>query len=531
MCLGSNKCQQNQQSITNYTMKIRALKGQTKAAPKQQRRARRTQPKAALKQPSRVTPPPKDGGRATSAPPDPVIGITIYHVDEVIVSLPRVEFVLSELAVSFKDGCPVPGELKRTAKGCQCLAKLFRLPEHKMMAERAVHTFVNGINKVRLDEGARNDYAKRHMWNSQSPLPSINNPGKKQYRLPVFLPNSQPTSIILCRSIMIQLTQQLLLMQVKKGKEEMFPSLQSMKALNLKKDLFFLLRYLFTIPKDGRACWKQALVGSDMNLETAKSRVKRKELWHIAKDCIKCVDIEVHRQWLRDTFQGRVCKLPGVDIDAAFPPLVKRGNTLQSNHNVVSKVSLGAHEISTRPVMYRKIDVTTNHDIPSHHAIRDHLRPSIMASLTLDEEAYCAVDSAFLKSPSQHPQVPHYDLKKKDRENLKGRMSLGFAPLTDSGCYLQVWLPRKSENSPQHGVVLFIPKGCILLLPGDTIHGGGFLSDYQTQDLRLHFYIYTSEEAKEIVSNNNDYQSPKEYPNQKDLMPGGTVYELFNSDL
>jgi len=92
---------------------------------------------------------------------------------------------------------------------------------------------------------------------------------------------------------------------------------------------------------------------------------------------------------------------------------------------------------------------------------------------------------AFLKTPTHAPQACHIDFT--DEEFLKrskGKVFLAFVPITCAGMHLQLW-PIKN----QPGRVLFIPYGKALCVPGDTIHGGGFLSCLLMHNLRLHFYI------------------------------------------
>ena len=232
--------------------------------------------------------------------------------------------------------------------------------------------------------------------------------------------------------------------------------------------------------------------------------------------------------WLSSHLQARLIHISAEALTEALPLLVNRGK-VKKGYVHVDYVSMGEVKTGTKSVLYRKIDCTFSSDAQSLRAIRDYFQPLIAETLGAQDQ--CVVDSAFLKSPHYAPQLCHYDMGIGDRDRLRNKIFLGFSPLTDSGCYLQVWLPRENETSaPQRGRVLFIPKGCILLLPGDTLHGGGFLSDYKTLDLRLHFYIYIHG-ATPLVMNNNVYQLPDIYPMQESLMPKQSVHNLFTSNL
>ena len=76
--------------------------------------------------------------------------------------------------------------------------------------------------------------------------------------------------------------------------------------------------------------------------------------------------------------------------------------------------------------------------------------------------------------------------------------------------------------------MIFIPYGYLLLLPGDTIHAGGFQQCFQSEDLRLHLYVYVD---IPYFRNTNVYLSPEEYPANRQLSEeGGLLHTLFNAD-
>jgi hypothetical protein len=72
---------------------------------------------------------------------------------------------------------------------------------------------------------------------------------------------------------------------------------------------------------------------------------------------------------------------------------------------------------------------------------------------------------------------------------------------------LQFWTKTGNEK----GEIVFIPKGQMLMVPGDTIHGGGFRADHRTDGahahMRLHFYVYpgTNQCVYAIKEHKNDY--------------------------
>jgi hypothetical protein len=70
------------------------------------------------------------------------------------------------------------------------------------------------------------------------------------------------------------------------------------------------------------------------------------------------------------------------------------------------------------------------------------------------------------------------------------KLFLAFFPLTEEGTFLQLWDQSKADENAQtvEGEVVFIPFGKMLIVPADTIHGGGFKRG-ETGNLRFHLYI------------------------------------------
>lgn len=68
------------------------------------------------------------------------------------------------------------------------------------------------------------------------------------------------------------------------------------------------------------------------------------------------------------------------------------------------------------------------------------------------------------------------------------RLQLAFFPLTKEGMFLQVWKDPKIIDKRVEGTIVFIPHGKMLILPSDTIHGGGFRRGLGG-NLRFHLYI------------------------------------------
>jgi hypothetical protein len=104
----------------------------------------------------------------------------------------------------------------------------------------------------------------------------------------------------------------------------------------------------------------------------------------------------------------------------------------------------------------------------------------------------------YMESKVSVPQRPHCDYI--NRGLAREVSALSFLPLTKAGMYLQVWNERESLM----GMVLYVPFGSMLVLRGDVIHGGGFMSD-NNGNPRLHMYVQLKGNRFDLVPN-NDYR-------------------------
>ena len=77
--------------------------------------------------------------------------------------------------------------------------------------------------------------------------------------------------------------------------------------------------------------------------------------------------------------------------------------------------------------------------------------------------------------------------------------------------------------------MLLIPYGKVLILPGDTVHGGGFQLDFRTEDLRIHFYLYIKPAAPGRFRE-NIYLSEDDYPMHEGLHDSEILWRAFLSD-
>jgi hypothetical protein len=103
--------------------------------------------------------------------------------------------------------------------------------------------------------------------------------------------------------------------------------------------------------------------------------------------------------------------------------------------------------------------------------------------------------ASYLRSSYTEPQKPHIDFHW-DVFDKANQPFVAFSPLSHDGCFLQLW----DKNAPGPGNVCHIPFGVLLVVPGDTVHGGGFCSTLKG-DLRLHFYIFINQVNEVAYSN------------------------------
>jgi hypothetical protein len=147
---------------------------------------------------------------------------------------------------------------------------------------------------------------------------------------------------------------------------------------------------------------------------------------------------------------------------------------------------------------------------------------------------------AYMITKKYQPQIPHFDFKKQklidERENLSTDLDeynkklpwVAFLPVSETGMYLDVWQHEENIDKyiSKNGFRMYIPYGKMLVMRGDTLHGGNI--DYLFDDKnvgngcpRMHFYIYK-------VSKKNPRRSSGSWvkdENTNDYMPLFDIYK------
>ncbi|KAL3789056.1 hypothetical protein ACHAWO_004613 [Cyclotella atomus] len=97
---------------------------------------------------------------------------------------------------------------------------------------------------------------------------------------------------------------------------------------------------------------------------------------------------------------------------------------------------------------------------------------------------------SFMRTEQTVYQPAHVDYDYPVLHEHGKKLFLAFFPLTAEGTFLQLWDNSDHDNNAQtvEGKVVFIPFGRMLIVPADTIHGGGFKKG-EAGNLRFHLYI------------------------------------------
>jgi hypothetical protein len=117
-----------------------------------------------------------------------------------------------------------------------------------------------------------------------------------------------------------------------------------------------------------------------------------------------------------------------------------------------------------------------------------------------------AFQTSMIATEVHRPQDPHMDYDS-TKEHIH-RYMVAFLPLTETGMFLQLW-NRSVNNLPVQGEIVFIPRGQLVLVPGNTIHAGGFRADHRNDNqhahFRLHFYVYPNQDECAVIDHKNEY--------------------------
>jgi hypothetical protein len=391
--------------------------------------------------------------------------------------------------------------------------------------------FMVGIEERKTSE-AQSNYVNKHLHTVEDgALSGCLNEKHCHYLLPIAGPALEQDNkeqengrIILCRSAIVELTRDYLGWNWADA-EAVFPSVAAIRRSVKKRRILQIVSYLLERnfePGRKKVCWRHASFKTLCIPEaTAMKYVTDYKLRQVVSRHIHRIDH--HRAWVSGTFRGLVVDLPFQLVQEGIPLIADRGYACTGYTKVNSK-SIGENsKLKPKRVQYRPVDKLSAVDKVTREQIKNFESP-IARAINVGTDQF-ALEAAFLQSLGYAVQCPHYDYNEDVLEDHADRIFLGLTPLTSAGSYLQVWPPN---NGGQPGHVLYIPYGVLLILPGDTVHGGGFLSDFKSLDLRLHFYIYVRPAVG--VINENRYQPDSEFPMSRELVKKGLLDRLFTAD-
>jgi len=299
-----------------------------------------------------------------------------------------------------------------------------------------------------------------------------------------------------------------------------------------KRDIFKILAFLMQMnyATDSDIVWDQeAFVQLNIPTEIAKLYVRRYRLCSIVKRHV-VRSVSHHAGWVMTIFGGMAIDIPLELLKQAFAQMERTNGSWDS---VASNSIGGIASLKPKRVRYRKfshLNSKADRDTikllrPFYTLVSGALSTLVSGALNVAEDNL-SIEFAMLKSQGYATQLPHYDFPQTVLNKHPGHIFLGLTPLTEAGAYLQLW---QKDQPGEPGNVVYIPYGHLLVMPGDTLHGGGFQQCSQSLDPRLLLYIYIRPAV--AVENMNRYQSLVEHPMHPSLdEDGGLLHNIFSMD-
>lgn len=109
---------------------------------------------------------------------------------------------------------------------------------------------------------------------------------------------------------------------------------------------------------------------------------------------------------------------------------------------------------------------------------------------------------SFMRTEQTIYQPAHVDYDYPVLREHGHKLFIAFFPLTQEGTFLQLWKRPETVSNDEivEGTVVHIPYRKMLIVPADTIHGGGFKRG-ESGNLRFHLYI---ENMKNTTEDDHD---------------------------
>jgi len=443
-------------------------------------------------------------------------------VDPLATARQKVASLLTDLKERQPPQCRSVGEVNRFTK-CTCLSDLLR--ERGPLLEIALASFFLLLDDKKATTSKLSVATSCYVFGN-SDSESATSGGKTCS----FLLPAGNTGVEICRSSMVELTKLYTGVKVKEA-NSIFPSATTMERSVKKVRLFQVLFYLQENHHDcstSRVTWERE---SFAQLGVAKHNAKKLCADYNLKDVAqKVLRVDQHSELLYVWLQAKVASLDDSWLKSAIPTLVERSKVGQFDSEI--RDSLWNHgqtggrgqpiRAKAKTVKYRLIDITKNSRDKESILLIQQLGPLLAQSLHVNV-GELTIEAYFVRTPEYAPQKPHYVFKPDilQRTENTNRLHLAIVPLSCLGCILQVWLGMEPH-------LLHVPHGTFFVVPGDTVHAGGFHMDYRTDDLHLFLYLYVApaKQADHVMV----CQSEDDFPVEEELRPTGLLYRAFTVD-
>ncbi|KAL3793661.1 hypothetical protein HJC23_010233 [Cyclotella cryptica] len=145
-------------------------------------------------------------------------------------------------------------------------------------------------------------------------------------------------------------------------------------------------------------------------------------------------------------------------------------------------------------------NIDSNHHAFDHQLHKDiqTFEDSLRQSLNHGNLTY---RGSYMRTENTIYQPAHVDYEYSVLNEYGHKLFLAFFPLTSEGTFLQLWNKPKNDHDGASsmagklpGQVVYIPYGKMLVVPAETVHGGGFKRG-SSGNLRFHLYIEVEDET------------------------------------
>jgi len=253
---------------------------------------------------------------------------------------------------------------------------------------------------------------------------------------------------------------------------------------------------------------------SDLHHDKTESKVGHQEedFVEMVKDVIETITIMDEKnpraQQVLSDFNGHLCNISLLLVGKILKksPTQFTAKVNDFNDNLFYKMQ---ERGSLRNIIQHDEEVAGDDSSYIENCIKEleaNIRQIIGGKKGNNDMAY---QGSFMKTEQTQPQPAHVDFKWETLDALKKELFIGFFPLSKEGMFLQLWDDcnnnkddtKESTNDSNNGRIIFIPLGKFLVIPSDTIHGGGFKVG-DGGNPRFHMYIASDESVLPQFQNN-----------------------------